>query len=105
MDPLRRLPCFRVVVQTLCTVAVSQITRMELLSFHGLTTSEEARLNALLGVITVIMIDAQVEQQAIVLRRSLRLKLPDAIVAASALVAGLELLTLDQNLAKTLSRA
>lgn len=92
-------------MQTLCTVAVSQITRMELLSFHGLTTSEEARLNALLGVITVIMIDAQVEQQAIVLRRSLRLKLPDAIVAASALVAGLELLTLDQNLAKTLSRA
>lgn len=77
---------------------------MELLSFHGLEATEEDRMKALLGAVTVIDLDEAVEQQAIVLRRRLRLKPPDAIVAATAKVHGLELLTLDEPLAEKISK-
>jgi predicted nucleic acid-binding protein len=40
---------------------------------------------------------------AISLRRSGALKLPDAIVAATALVSGVRLLTLDQRLVRVVS--
>jgi predicted nucleic acid-binding protein len=78
--------------------AVSQLTRLELLSFHGLTTAEEARIFTLLAAVQVLMFDELVEREAITLRRRLRLKLPDAIVGATAKVHGLELVTLDERL-------
>ena len=80
--------------------AISQITRIELLSFHALSPGEEARIKALLSVMTVMLLNDQIEQQAIALRIRTRLKLPDAIIGATAKVAGLQLLTLDQKLSE-----
>jgi predicted nucleic acid-binding protein len=80
--------------------AVSQITRMELLGFAGLTDAEEQATRNLLSAVQVVGITAEVEALAIGLRRSGALKLPDAIVAASALSTGAALLTLDQRLAR-----
>ena len=78
--------------------AVSQITRMELLSFPGITRDEERRIDAFLSACHVCRLDERTEQEAIRLRRLTNLKLPDAIIAASALVRGATLLTLDRRM-------
>jgi predicted nucleic acid-binding protein len=79
---------------------VSQITRMELLGYPGLTDEEDRAARAFIGACQVIGLDDDVEQHAIRLRRAGLLKLPDAIVAGSALASGARLLTLDQRLAR-----
>jgi len=84
----------------LSKAAVSQITRMELLGFPNLAPEEEAAILDLLSNCRVMLIDEAVERQAIRLRRTSHCKLPDAIVAATALVHRLTLLTLDQRLEK-----
>ncbi len=79
--------------------AVSQITRMELLGFPALTADEATAVSAFLGACHVQSIDDRVEAEAIRLRRTGRLELPDAIVLASATALGASLLTLDERLA------
>lgn len=78
--------------------AVSQITRIELLGFGGLTEAEELATRRFLGSCGVLLLSETVEAETIRLRRLTRLKLPDAIVLATARVAGASLLTLDQRL-------
>ena len=87
---------------TLSRAGVSQITRMELLGFPAITPAEEQATRALLNLCQMIGISDEIEAQAIRLRRSGGLKLPDAIIAATALVTGGRLLTLDQRLAKAM---
>lgn len=78
--------------------AYSAITRMELLGFTGITRAEESLIQDKLARLTYIPITPAVEDVAIRLRRTRRVKLPDAIVAASALDVGAELLTFDRQL-------
>lgn len=88
---------------SLRTAGVSQITRMELLGFPGLTTEEEVATLAFLAGCQVVGLSSEVEAQTIRLRRTGLLKLPDAIVAACALATGARLLTLDQRLARVVA--
>jgi len=78
--------------------AYSAITRMELLGFPGLTASEEALIQHKLGQLIHAPITPSVEDEVIRLRRTHNIKLPDAIIAASALTLGADLLTHDQKL-------
>lgn len=80
--------------------AVSQITRMELLGFPSLMPEEEVAILDFLQNCRVLFIDEKIERQAIRLRRTGHCKLPDAIVAATALGHRLTLLTLDERLVK-----
>jgi predicted nucleic acid-binding protein len=82
--------------------AVSQISRMELLGYPQLTVEEDQTIREFLANCQVRMIDEQVEAQAIQLRRSGAFKLPDAIVAATAITGALRLLTLDQGMMRGL---
>ena len=82
----------------LAEMAVSQITRLELLGFAGISASEVHAIEAFLSSIQMLAINEQVESEVIALRHARKIKLPDAIVAASALAHGLQLLTLDQSL-------
>ena len=79
-------------------VVISQITRMELLGFPGLPEEEKLQIQGFLQGCRVLLIDEAIEQQAIQLRRKGNCKLPDAIIAATAQVHQLTLLTLDQRL-------
>lgn len=81
-------------------IAVSQITRMELLGFPNLAREEEAAILEFMQNCQVLFIDDAVEQQAIRMRRTSHCKLPDAIIAATAQVHSLTLLTLDERLEK-----
>ncbi|MEO6322910.1 MAG: type II toxin-antitoxin system VapC family toxin [Polaromonas sp.] len=82
--------------------AFSAITRMELLGFPGIKPEEEALIRDRLGQFVYLAISPAVEDRAIELRRTRRVKLPDAVIAATALCHGLELLTLDSDLQSVL---
>jgi len=78
--------------------AVSQITRMELLSYPKITNEDESIINSFLKECTILLLDEKIEMKATLLRRSGAFKLPDAIVAATAIVNDLRLLTLDKRM-------
>lgn len=77
---------------------VSVITEIELLSFPDLQPDEEERIRAFLGVADRVAITDAVRDQTVALRRLYRLKLPDAIIAASAIAENAVLLSNDGQL-------
>ncbi|GHV70244.1 motility twitching protein PilT [Spirochaetia bacterium] len=79
---------------------VSVIVRMELLAKPALSPDELAKIHAFLGSVTVVPLTEEIEEAAIVIRRDVKLKLPDAIVAATALKLGAVLLTNDSEFTK-----
>ena len=76
---------------------ISAITRMELLGFPGITPDEESRINQFLSIVTKIDLTPQIEDTAIGIRRISRLKLPDAIVTASAICEDATLVSADTD--------
>ncbi len=74
----------------------SIITEIELLSFSGISTEEEKKIRDLLLLLDRVYLTDTVRDEAIRLRRKNRLKLPDAIIAASALIHDAVLLANDQ---------
>ncbi len=79
--------------------AVSVITEMELRSYSDLSQADEAAIRAFISSVAVVELTPAIRETGIRLRRQERLKLPDAIVAATAIEAGAELLTNDAKLA------
>ena len=80
------------------TYAISVISELELLAYPGLVSSEEERVRAFLADIPVTDLTQSVKHHAVDLRKRLGLKLPDAIVTATALALEAILLTNDQRL-------
>lgn len=76
----------------------SVITEIELLSWPDITAHEETIFRSFLSRMQPIALDAAVTSRCIALRRDHRLKLPDAMVAASAQVNDAVLLTNDMRL-------
>jgi len=77
---------------------VSIITEMELLSYPNLTSADEQQIRSFLSQLVIVKIDDGVKNMAIALRKQHRLKLPDAIIAATAQSLGAVLLTNDLKL-------
>lgn len=61
---------------------ISIITWMEVLA--GATASTESGIRSLLGLFRVVEISPEIAERAASIRRSTRLKLPDAIILATA---------------------
>jgi hypothetical protein len=80
-------------------LAYSAITRMELMGYPDLTDDERAAIESTLATMTYIGLTRAIEDRTIALRRNHRIKLPDAIIAATALESSYRLLTLDDALA------
>lgn len=72
---------------------ISTITAMEVLSWPGHSNESVEMTTTFLEVFDEIAIDAGIKTVAIKIRRNYRLKLPDAIIAATALHLGLPLIT------------
>jgi predicted nucleic acid-binding protein len=79
---------------------ISVISEIELLSYPNLSTKEEAAIREFLSKIETIGLRSDVTETAIAFRRQHRMKLPDAIIAASASVLDAVLLTNDSALLK-----
>lgn len=82
-------------------VNVSQITRIELLGFPNITNNEETIIKKFLAEVKVFALSEEIEDKVVELRKTTRLKLPDAIIVATALVHKLKLVTCDEQLIKS----
>lgn len=83
--------------------AYSAITRMELLGFPGITSAEDNLIRQKLERFTHVSLTSTIEDVVIKLRQTRKIKLPDAIIAATAIYIDAELLTLDQHLLAVLN--
>ena len=79
---------------------VSVITKLELLKYPLITPAEEKTIIEFLQLVPIITINADIENETIALSRSTKLKLPDAIIGATAIVFGAELVTRDPDFLK-----
>jgi hypothetical protein len=77
-------------------IYLSIITEMELYAYHGDNSSALRILNNFLQSVSVINIDEKVKLSTIEIRKKTKLKLPDSIIAASALTYNLPLITADK---------
>ncbi|MDJ0674161.1 MAG: type II toxin-antitoxin system VapC family toxin [Calothrix sp. MO_167.B42] len=66
-------------------ILISPIVRIELLSFSGLSEDEEQLIEDLLSQFSSVPLLREIEDQTIQLKRRYKIKLPDAIIAATAL--------------------
>ncbi len=74
-------------------LAVSQISRVEVLGYHLLKEEERRDLAGFLDALLVIPITAEITDRAIALRQQRKMGLGDSLVAGTALEAGCELVT------------
>jgi predicted nucleic acid-binding protein len=78
---------------------MSVITEIELFSKSELPPDEEANLHAFLSDrISIIDLTDDIKKETIILRRTVKHKLPDCIVAATAIALNATLLTSDTRL-------
>jgi len=75
------------------TTFISVITRMELLSWKSIKAKEEEIIQEFISDSTVFSLEESIITKAILLRRTNKIKLPDAIIAATAIVYDMQLIT------------
>jgi len=71
---------------------ISIITKIEILGFNGVP-EEEARMIEFLYSADIIMLSDAVVDRTILLKKSIKIKTPDAIIASTALVYDFTLIT------------
>jgi len=76
---------------------VSVIVKLELLKYPGITPSEEYAVNEFLRLVPIIPLNETIENETIALSRSTKLRLPDAIIGATAIVYDAGIVTRDQH--------
>lgn len=77
------------------TYLVSVISEIELLSYSSLDLGAEQQIRDFLSKLVIVGLRDDVKEYTIALRKKYRLKLPDAAIAATAMVMGATLLTND----------
>jgi predicted nucleic acid-binding protein len=65
---------------------ISVINKIELLGFAGITENEELKFQELINAADVLDLDEDIVNSTIEIRKQYKTKLPDAIIAATALV-------------------
>ena len=78
----------------------SVVSEIELLSYPGLAVSDELVIEAMLRKLVLVELEPLVKRGAIIIRRQYRLKLPDAVIGATALFLNATLITNDRNFEK-----
>ncbi len=79
---------------------LSFINELELLSYPEINNSEEEKIENFIKDIEVISYNDEIKSNTIRLRKKFKLKLPDAIICATAYLNNASLITHDSNLAK-----
>lgn len=74
-------------------VAVSNISRLEVLGYHKITAEQKNFFNAIFTLVRIIEVDNAVINKAIEIRQSKSISVGDAIIAATALLNSFELIT------------
>jgi hypothetical protein len=85
-------------------LAVSEMTRIELLGFPDLLAEEEQKIQEFMGCVEILSLTRTIADQTIALRRQTQsLKLPDAIIAATAIIEQLTLVSCDSVFEKDIT--
>lgn len=79
------------VVDENCNISI--ITKMETLGYHFASIAEQQTVESFITDTTVMQINDDIVSKTIAIRKQYKIKLPDAIIAATALVYGLHLIT------------
>ena len=79
---------------------ISVITELELLSYHLLSSKESVAVKEFVNEMNVIPISENVKHLTIQIRRSTKMRLPDSIIAASAMDQNISLITADKQFSK-----
>lgn len=95
---MKKNPCMKPFLKF--SFGISIITEMELLSFKSITNDEENLTRRLIAKCKNFSLSNDIKERAISLRRSYGTKLPDAIVAATAIELGVPLITADKGFNK-----
>jgi predicted nucleic acid-binding protein len=81
-------------------IFISFVTELELLGYKDMDPEELPAIENLLADITIVDINTEIKKTVIGLRKSYKLKLPDAIIAATSVYLNLTFMTSDRNLSK-----
>jgi predicted nucleic acid-binding protein len=76
---------------------ISIITEMELLGYQDISEQEKGQIKEMLSDFIILNIDKEVKEKTIEIKTQTRLKLPDSIIAASAIVFDMPLITADKQ--------
>jgi hypothetical protein len=74
-------------------IGFSAMTALEVLGYSGLTVADDQALRKMLGEFQQVTVESAVIEEAIRIRKAHRLKSPDAVIAATALLQQAELVT------------
>ena len=89
--PLKAMQLLNTIVDDQPTLSV--ITKIEVLGFNSPNKEEQDITTLFIEAADIINLDETIVAQTIELRKQLHIKLPDAIIAATAMVYNLTLLT------------
>jgi hypothetical protein len=79
---------------------ISLITEIEILSFPDLSDSDKIKIKEFLSQCYIIDIDTNIKNLTIDIRSNNKIKLPDAVIAATAIYFDLPLFTMDKGFEK-----
>lgn len=78
-------------------IFVSVITEIELLGYYQISETEKKFFGLLLSECSILELTTGIKQRAIALKQTHQIKLPDAIIAATAQFLKIELITFDKG--------
>ncbi len=81
-------------------VYVSFITELELLGYYQINEVELGKIESLLKECIVVEMNTAIKSLVIDLKRQYKLKLPDAIIAATGLYMNMPLISADKSMSK-----
>ncbi len=74
---------------------ISEITKLEVLGFHNFDKTSKRAMEALFNKLQIIPIDSSIIDKAVELRQVRKMSIGDAIVGATTLIHGFELVSRD----------
>jgi len=92
-DDSRTVSLFREIFSHDAPIYISAITELELFAFPSLGDQEEALIEEIVSTLSVIPVDSHIARLASHTRRGYRLKVPDSVIAATAMFTGSTLVT------------
>jgi len=78
-------------------IYISFITEIELYAYHSNNASAKPILDDFIASVNVVNMNNVIKQKTIAVRRDYKLKLPDSIIAASALIENISYITSDKG--------
>lgn len=93
--PPKSLSKIRIILKE--SFIISTISNIETLGWYSIAEVDKVKLDAFLSNATVLYMDKLIEQKAIEIRQQKKMKLGDSIIAATALVNNLTIVTRNES--------